>query len=176
MLWLAIIGGLVLLFGLTAFIGAPYVPTHRREVRGAFAKLRPITQRDVVCDIGSGDGVVLVEAARRGARGVGFEINPVLVAISRLRLLRQRQRVRVRLANFWRAKAPRGVTVVYTFGDSRDITKMYQLVQRWANEEGRTLDFISYAFAVDGKKPLRRRRGHFLYAVAPQATLQLEKT
>jgi SAM-dependent methyltransferase len=46
-------------------------------------RLADVTASDVVYDLGSGDGRILIAAARdRGARGVGLEINPVLVAQS----------------------------------------------------------------------------------------------
>jgi SAM-dependent methyltransferase len=46
-------------------------------------RLGEVTARDVVYDLGSGDGRILIAAARdRGARGVGLEIDPALVAQS----------------------------------------------------------------------------------------------
>ena len=46
-------------------------------------RLADVTATDVVYDLGSGDGRILIAAARdRGARGVGLEIDPVLVAQS----------------------------------------------------------------------------------------------
>lgn len=42
-----------------------------------------VTSADVVYDLGSGDGIVPLEAARRhGARSVGIEYNPDLVALA----------------------------------------------------------------------------------------------
>jgi SAM-dependent methyltransferase len=41
--------------------------------------------RDVVYDLGSGDGRMVIAAARRGARAVGVEFNPELVAFSERR-------------------------------------------------------------------------------------------
>ena len=39
-----------------------------------------VTSRDVVYDLGSGDGRIVIAAAKKyGARGVGIEIDPVLV-------------------------------------------------------------------------------------------------
>ncbi len=47
-------------------------------------RLAGITPRDVVYDLGSGDGRIVILAAQKyGARGVGIEINPQLVDISR---------------------------------------------------------------------------------------------
>jgi SAM-dependent methyltransferase len=47
-------------------------------------QLAGVTGEDVVYDLGSGDGRIVVLAAQKyGARGVGIEIDPRLVAISR---------------------------------------------------------------------------------------------
>jgi SAM-dependent methyltransferase len=47
-------------------------------------KLAAVTPHDVVYDLGSGDGRIVILAAQRyGARGVGVEIDPKLVASSR---------------------------------------------------------------------------------------------
>lgn len=45
--------------------------------------LADVTKDDVVYDLGSGDGRVVIAAARLGARGVGIEIDPALVATAR---------------------------------------------------------------------------------------------
>lgn len=46
-------------------------------------RLADVTASDVAYDLGSGDGRILIAAARdRGARGVGLEIDPALVAQS----------------------------------------------------------------------------------------------
>jgi SAM-dependent methyltransferase len=42
-----------------------------------------VTARDVVVDLGSGDGRTVIAAARRGARAQGVELNPQLVEYSR---------------------------------------------------------------------------------------------
>lgn len=47
-------------------------------------QLAGVGRNDVVYDLGSGDGRIIVLAAQKyGARGVGVELNPSLVAISR---------------------------------------------------------------------------------------------
>jgi hypothetical protein len=42
-----------------------------------------VTPQDLVMDLGSGDGAIVITAARRGARAVGIEYNPDLVLLSR---------------------------------------------------------------------------------------------
>lgn len=58
----------------------PYVPTSPRVVE-AMLKLAKVTKSDVVYDLGSGDGRIVIAAARDfGATGVGIDINPLLVS------------------------------------------------------------------------------------------------
>ncbi|HXW04631.1 MAG TPA: class I SAM-dependent methyltransferase [Vicinamibacterales bacterium] len=60
-----------------------FVPT-REPVADAMLQLAGVTAADIVYDLGSGDGRILVLAAQKyGARGVGIEIHPRLVGISR---------------------------------------------------------------------------------------------
>ena len=57
-----------------------YVPTPR-EVVEAMLRLAKVTKDDVVYDLGSGDGRIVITAAQKfGARGVGFDINPERIA------------------------------------------------------------------------------------------------
>ena len=62
---------------------APYVPTPQ-EVVDRMLQLAEVRDGDVVYDLGSGDGrVVITAAARYGVKAVGFEISPSLVKTSR---------------------------------------------------------------------------------------------
>lgn len=64
-------------------LGAPFVPTPH-EVVAEMLDFAGVTGDDVVYDLGSGDGRIVIAAARdRGARAVGIEIDPELVARSR---------------------------------------------------------------------------------------------
>jgi SAM-dependent methyltransferase len=57
-----------------------FVPTPD-EVVEAMLRLADVGANDVVYDLGSGDGRIPITAARRfGARGVGIELDPALVA------------------------------------------------------------------------------------------------
>lgn len=160
-------GVVVLVFLLTALTGAPYVPTQRRELQYVFNTMRPLKKSDTVLDIGSGDGVVLDEVARHGVRAVGYEINIFLVVYARWRLRRYSKMVQIELKNLWTAQFPDDVTIVYTFGESRDIQKMYSKVQREATRLDRSIELLSYGFEVPGESAIRAYRAHFLYKVMP---------
>lgn len=61
-----------------------YFAATPQAIVDAMLRLAQVTARDVVYDLGSGDGRMLVIAAQKyGARGVGIELNPRLVEISR---------------------------------------------------------------------------------------------
>jgi hypothetical protein len=54
----------------------PYVPT-RYDTVDKMLEMAKISGDDVVFDLGSGDGRIVIEAARKyGARGVGYDIDP----------------------------------------------------------------------------------------------------
>jgi predicted RNA methylase len=66
---------------------SPWSPWWRTSAKTArvMITLAKITEKDIIYDLGSGDGTALVTAAKtKGARGVGVEIDPLRVAISRM--------------------------------------------------------------------------------------------
>lgn len=163
-LWL--LGLVAAMFGLVVFRGAPYLPTKKRHAYQAFSELYPVGDKDVLVDIGSGDGVVLREAAKRGARGVGYELNPVLVVISKI-LCRHYPNIKIVLADYFFVSLPHETTVVYVFGESRDITKMARKVAYEATRLNHPLFFISYGFKVAGYEATKTAGAHYLYRFEP---------
>ena len=68
----------------TQAIGAGWWPTPMKAVR-RMLELAELKEDDRLYDLGSGDGRILIEAARMyGVRGVGIEVDPLRVAMSRL--------------------------------------------------------------------------------------------
>ena len=60
----------------------PFVPTPQ-EVVDKMVELAGVKKGDVVYDLGSGDGRIVITAAKKGAKAVGFEIDGDLVNQSR---------------------------------------------------------------------------------------------
>jgi cyclopropane fatty-acyl-phospholipid synthase-like methyltransferase len=78
--------GLTLL-SLSRFAGAqdtiPFVPSPMHVVQ-KMIEVADIKKGDVLYDMGSGDGRIIIEAAKKyGVRGVGIDLNPDLVAKAR---------------------------------------------------------------------------------------------
>jgi cyclopropane fatty-acyl-phospholipid synthase-like methyltransferase len=63
----------------------PFVPSPMLVVE-RMLQLAEIKKDDVIYDMGSGDGRILIQAAKKyGARGVGVDLNPTLVEQARLK-------------------------------------------------------------------------------------------
>jgi len=166
-MWLLIIAFVVILmFGLVVFSGSPYVPSRKEYIKQALTELCPISSSDLLVDIGSGDGVVLREAAKLGARAVGYEINPILVLISQF-LSGKYDLVSVRLANFWLEKIPDNTTVIYVFSVTRDIKSIIKKIQKETNRLGHQIRVISYGSEFKGVEHLKDVGGYHLYVFYP---------
>jgi SAM-dependent methyltransferase len=59
-----------------------WVPTSQALVDRMLAMAK-VTEKDFVMDLGSGDGRLVITAAQRGARALGIEYNPDMVALSK---------------------------------------------------------------------------------------------
>jgi len=59
-----------------------WVPTPEEHVQ-AMLDLAKVAPNDYVIDLGSGDGRIVIAAAKRGAHAVGYEFNPDMVQLSK---------------------------------------------------------------------------------------------
>src|SRR3954454_11667506 len=59
----------------------PYVNTPM-EIVERMLRMAEVRKGDYVIDLGSGDGRIVIEAAKRGARGVGVDLDGTLVKLA----------------------------------------------------------------------------------------------
>ncbi len=144
---------LVLMFGFTAFFGAPFLPTLSRRTDDAL-ELLDLKPGETMLELGSGDGRLLKAAAQRGIRSFGYELNPLLVWYSRIKLLRYRQLASVKCANYWTHNLPEAEGI-YVFLLNPYMEKLDKKI--------RALKLVSFAFEIPGKKPVREINGMRLY-------------
>lgn len=160
-----IIAVIALCFG--AFLrGAPYVPTHRRQIQAALDLLE-LAKDDVVLDLGSGDGAFLRAAASRGLRAYGYEINPLLWLISRMRCLGYKDRVTIFWRDFWLAAPPMETKGIFIFSSGPYMKRLARWLEEVAKQRKASLYIVSYGFAVPGRQPLKTREGLHLYRLDP---------
>ena len=112
-------------------------------------------------DLGSGDGRLLRSAAARGIRGIGYEINPVMFAISLIVCWRYRKLISIHLADLWRIKLPAS-DAVYVFLMPKF---MPRLSKKLGDELHHKTTIVSYAFELPNRTPVRRNKNTFVYEV-----------
>lgn len=76
--------------------------------------LAEVGPQDVVFDLGCGDGRLVIAAAQRGARGVGIDIDPSLVARSQenARQAEQLERTEFRVGNLFETDLSKATVVM----------------------------------------------------------------
>ena len=166
MITLYIIGTIIVLIGMSVFFGAPYVPSHKKDIKQVFDDLTPIGPGDTVLDLGSGDGVVLREVSRRGAQAIGYEIHPLFVGIAKA-LSWGDKNVSVKWANTWTAPFPKKVTLVYIFGVGRDSSRLARKLQAEADILGKPLPLVCYGNPLPDRQALKQVGAYYLYVFEP---------
>lgn len=149
---------LILLFGFVVLFGAPYLPTLTRQTEAAF-ELLDLKPGQTLIELGSGDGKVLVAAAKRGISAVGYELNPLLVLISIGMTWRYRDKVKVIWGNFWWHKWPEA-DAIFTFLLPRYMKKLDKKITQYKHKP---VKLVSFAFSIPGKKVVAQREGLFVY-------------
>ncbi len=149
---------LLVCFSFVLLFGAPYLPTLSKNMRVALdmVDLRP---GQTLLELGCGDGKVLVAAAQRGWRVIGYELNPLLVLVCWWRTRHYRKLVSVRWGNFWRANWP-AADGIFVFVMQRHMGKLDKKIMQLS---GKPVKLVSFAFAVPGKQPIKKRDGVYLY-------------
>src|SRR4030043_1077634 len=83
--------------------GGPYVPSDQKTIKKILDFLQ-IKKGEKIADIGSGDGRIVIALAKKGALAYGYEINPLLVIWSKIKISRGglKGKAFVYWKNFWK--------------------------------------------------------------------------
>lgn len=146
---------------LACFIGAPFVPVNKKIVKECFEVIN-LKRGDIVYDLGSGDGRILIAAAKRGAKAYGWEINPVIWLLSkiRIRLAGVSKNVVVYLGSYWNASLHKA-DIVTLYLISYQMLRMEKKLLKELKSGSRVL---SYAFNFPNWQPkLHTKSGIYVY-------------
>lgn len=144
-----IIGFLLLLLSMFWPPDSPWAPWWRtnKKVARIMCKLAKISKKDIVYDLGSGDGTALIIAAKEfGARGVGIEIDPLRVLISTLmiRINRVRNKINIKKKNFYDVDISKA-SVVFVYLVPRVLAK---LKPKFIRELKKGTRIVSYRYKI----------------------------
>ncbi len=172
---LPLVMGLFVSFGCRTIPGQDvyYDPTPMPVVR-AMLELADVGPQDLVYDLGSGDGRILITAAHEfGARGVGIEIDPALVtqAQAKAREAGVEDKVEFRLDDMYAADV-RPATVVTLFLHPQPNLKLRPKLRSDLQAGSRVVSYV-WDMADWTPEEVRRVNLHriFLWRIPPRAAL-----
>lgn len=151
-----------------ALYGLPLVPTKLSRIRKAL-KLVNLQRDEVLYDLGSGDGRVLIIAAREfGAQAVGIEIGPVQRAVSWAKVLYNgvKYKVRIEAGNFYKADLG-AADVVFVYATSKEVTKLAAHLEKQMKPRSRLVS-ISADFPEWEPSAFDERELIFVYEMPPK--------
>jgi cyclopropane fatty-acyl-phospholipid synthase-like methyltransferase len=133
-----------------------YVPTSN-GVAEAMLKLANTTASDVVYDLGSGDGRIVIAAAKKfGARGVGIEIDPELIkqAIKNAAKAGVADKVTFRQEDLFKTDLSDATVVTLYLSNSINM-RLQSILQRQLKPGARV---VSHRFTMGDWKPEAQQR------------------
>lgn len=147
-----------LCFIVPAFFGAPYVPTLKSHVPVAFDLLN-LAPGQTMLELGCGDGRIVREAAKRGYKVVGYELNPCLAALAWLRTIRYRKQVTIIWGNFFKKELPRA-DGIFCFIMPRFMPAINEKIM---NSDLSPVKLVSFSFPIPNKQPAAQKNSVLLY-------------
>ncbi len=154
-LYLFILLAIMLVFGTAAYAGlkaAPWVPVFKRDIERV-VRLANVQPGEVVYDLGSGDGRILIALANnsRAELVIGYELSFIPYVWSKVRLwfLGQSGRTEVRYGDFLERPLDRA-DVVFCFLTPKAMKK---LAPKFKQELRPGTRIISYSFLIPGWQP-----------------------
>lgn len=138
----------------TWVIGAIFVPTPMDTVE-KILKIADVNQKDTLIDLGSGDGRIILEAAKVfKARSIGIEADPlrVLWSRSRIRSYHLQDKVEVVWGNFFKTDLSKATVVTVYQGQEIN----YKLKTKFEKELKPETRIVSYSFTFSGWEPIKK--------------------
>jgi cyclopropane fatty-acyl-phospholipid synthase-like methyltransferase len=157
---LVIVGSMFYIF--PWFFGAPYEPISEEKLDKLF-EISNVKKGDKVVDLGSGDGRIVMGFAKKGILAHGFEINPILVLLSRWRIKRAglEKNAFIYWKNFWNVDLYCYDVVVFF----QYKTIMKRLRNKFKKELNSGAKILSYYWDFPEWKSLKQKSGIYLYKI-----------
>jgi 16S rRNA A1518/A1519 N6-dimethyltransferase RsmA/KsgA/DIM1 with predicted DNA glycosylase/AP lyase activity len=160
-LWIAVV--IFLIFASVTLRGAPYLNSHKLAVQKGLDLLE-LKKGQTIIDLGSGTGNVILAAAKREIHGYGYELNPILVFISKFRL-RKYPNSKIIWGDYWTKSLP-ACDGIYIFSMGRFMKKLPSYLSKNAHY---SIKVVCYGFEIPQLKSVQQDYGFYVYHFSPVA-------
>jgi 16S rRNA A1518/A1519 N6-dimethyltransferase RsmA/KsgA/DIM1 with predicted DNA glycosylase/AP lyase activity len=116
---------------------------------------------DTIIELGCGDGRVMRRLAAAGYNVIGYELNPILVAVAHIYTWRYRQKVTIIWGDYWRKEWP-PAKGMYVFLLEKYMKKLDKKLGKYSKTNG-PISVVSYAFQIPKKRAKTSKSGLYLY-------------
>jgi hypothetical protein len=131
--------------------GAPYVPTKMPMVK-QMVDLANIKKGEIVFDPACGDGRILHEAEKKGAKCIGVEVTPQIYFLAKWRKRQKKSNAEIRLGSMFGQKDFRKADVIFIYTSPFNMKKFYKLIFPKLKKGTR---IISHAFTFKNLEPIK---------------------
>lgn len=139
--------------------GAFYYPTTDKTVETIFRNIK-LKSNDVFIDLGSGDGRIIIAAAQKNIKSIGYELDPILVKKSRQKInqLKLSQFTEIKFKNFWQADFDQA-TIISIYQFPKYMTKLEKIFQSLNHP----LTVITNTYPFPNQKPYLIKNKLYFY-------------
>jgi len=145
--------------------GSPFSRTKKERIK-TILEVCKINSKKIL-DLGSGDGILIRELAKRGAKATGIEINPLLFLYSKLKIYQEgiSSNCKVVFGNFYNYPLKdTDIVLVYLLPETIEKLKPKLLKELKAGAM-----VISNGFPISGWKPKIKKNNVFFYEIEKEA-------
>ena len=147
------------------FFGAPWHPLRKNNINKIikFSNLKP---GETFCDLGSGDGRILIAASRNNyVRGIGVEIDPIKVWISRcfIKATNLTDKIQIFHGNMYGFDVSKA-DIIYLYLTHQALDRLFPEI---LNHVKPSVRIVCYRFCIRNMEPIKvnEDKNLFLYRV-----------
>jgi hypothetical protein len=163
-IFVAVILFIVMSITIASAFGAPYVRSASERVE-SMMKIMDFKKVKKMVDLGSGDGTIMLEFAKRGVKAYGYEINPFLVwgTNKKIKALGLESKARAYWVNFWFVDfRKKDFDLITIYGIPWIMGRLGKKLKRELRPETK---IISNYFVFPGWNPLKKNKDILLYEI-----------
>lgn len=153
---------LAIFFIIPVIRGAFYFPTFKETIEKMIV-LAELKKGEKVVDLGSGDGRIVIAAAKAGAQAYGYEINPILVWLSRfkIKVANLSKSAVIYQKSFWSENLS-SYDVIFLYGIAHMMKKLEEKISKELKPGAR---IVSYKYNFPTLPVFKKEGNIYLYKI-----------